>query len=127
MARLRARWTIHAPLRCAVTPTKWTLWVLAHPFVAPTAQNQGVGRALLEHALAYAKESEPGLIVSSPDPRAIRRYASAGFALHPTVGAGGILRRVGLGAAPDVRCGDETDLESTAPIDRQVRGAARIA
>ena len=55
--------------------------MLAHPFVAPTAQNQGVGRALLEHTLAYAKESEPGLIVSSPEPRAIRRYASAGFAL----------------------------------------------
>src|SRR5207244_2814502 len=85
MARLRACWTIHAPLGCAVTPTKWTLWVLADPFVAPAAQNQGVGRALLEHTLAYAKESEPGLIVSSPEPRAIRRYASAGFALHPTV------------------------------------------
>src|SRR5437763_2281661 len=101
------------------------LWVLAHLFVSPAAQDHGVGRALIERALSYGDPGEPGLIISSRDPRAIRRYALAGFALWPAVVGWGVVRRAGLGAAPSVREGTAADLELTALVDRRVRGAAR--
>jgi GNAT superfamily N-acetyltransferase len=103
------------------------LWVLAHLFVSPSAQNQGAGRALIDRALAYGDSGEPGLIISSRDPRAIRRYAHAGFGLWPAVVGWGVVRPAGLGAAPLVREGSDADLELTAVVDRQVRGAARPA
>jgi GNAT superfamily N-acetyltransferase len=101
------------------------LFVLSSLFVLPAAQNSGAGRALLDRVLAYGPDG-PGLIVSSRDPRAVRRYALAGFTLHPTVVAWGAVRREGLNAAPDVRRGDSTDLELTAAIDQRQRGAARV-
>src|SRR5205085_766799 len=50
-------------------------WVLAHLFVAPEHQSAGVGAALLQRAHAYGPDTTIGIIGSSPDPRAIRRYA----------------------------------------------------
>jgi GNAT superfamily N-acetyltransferase len=103
------------------------LFVLSHLFVAPRAQNKGVGKALLERTLAYGPPADPGLIIASPDPRAIRRYALAGFALRPCVVGWGHVQREGLGAARDVRDGGADDLELTAAVDRHQRGAAKVA
>jgi GNAT superfamily N-acetyltransferase len=103
------------------------LFVLSHLFVAPRAQDRGVGRELLERTLAYGSPDDPGLIIASPDPRAIKRYALAGFALRPCVVGWGQVRREGLGATPDVRDGGPEDLELTAAIDRFHRGAAKMA
>ena len=100
------------------------LWVLAHLGVSPGAQGGGLGRNLLEKTLTYGSRDEPGLILSSRDPRAISSYALAGFRLHPTVTARGVVKRAGLGAVENVRKGSANDLERAAMIDRTRRGAA---
>ena len=101
------------------------LWLLSLLGVAVAAQGRGVGRRLLDHALGYAREGDAGLILSSPDPRAMRRYAGAGFELHPVVSATGRIRREGLAASGGVRQGSAADLDLTAEVDQQARGAAR--
>lgn len=103
------------------------LWVLAHLFVAPPAQGCGAGHELIDRTLEYGSRDEPGLIISSLDPRAMRRYAVAGFALHPAVVAWGRVRPERLSPPPDVRSGDGADLELAAAVDRRLRGAARTA
>jgi ribosomal protein S18 acetylase RimI-like enzyme len=60
------------------------LWVLSLLAVQPGIQSAGAGGAAMERAIAYGKSADAGLIVSSNDPRALRLYASCGFALHPT-------------------------------------------
>jgi hypothetical protein len=101
------------------------LWVLSLLGVAVEAQGRGVGRRLLDRALGYAEHDGPGLILGSSDPRALRRYVAAGFALHPVVSAMGTVRQEGLPAVDGVREGTSADLALTAAVDRQVRGAAR--
>ena len=100
------------------------IWVLAILGVVPGYQNLGVGRALLERALAYGSPTSPGAIFSSPDPRAMYRYLSAGFTLHPTATGYGPVRR-----PPDepssVREGSVADLDHVQAVDRTVRGVDR--
>ncbi|MBV8560832.1 MAG: GNAT family N-acetyltransferase, partial [Acidimicrobiia bacterium] len=103
------------------------LWVLGHLFVAPWAQSQGVGRALLERALRYGDPGGPALIMASRDPRAMRRYALAGFELRPALAAGGRVDRLRLVADQQVRDGSANDLDLLAGIDRRLRGASRSA
>jgi GNAT superfamily N-acetyltransferase len=69
------------------------LWCLSMLAVEQGIQSAGSGRALMERAVAYGRASDPGLIVSSNDPRALRLYADCGFALHPTFEASGIVDR----------------------------------
>jgi len=100
-------------------------WVLATLGVAPTHQGAGVGRQLLEHALGDARmRSLPGVIFSSPDPRALSRYTSAGFDLHPVVEAWGRQRRP-VKEPADVVEGGPSDLDHVDAIDTDVRGSAR--
>ena len=102
------------------------LWGLSLLVVDPAVQSRGIGRALLDASLTYADGVDTAVILSSRDPRAIRRYASAGFALHPQVSADGPLDRSLLPAPdPRVREGDIDDAELADAVDRQVRGAAR--
>ena len=58
------------------------VWYLSMFFVLPDDQSQGLGRALLEHALAYgeARGAEVRSVWSSLDPRAHARYVMAGMA-----------------------------------------------
>lgn len=98
------------------------VWGLSLLVVLPAYQSGGIGRALLERSLAYAGGGERGaIILASPDPRALRAYARAGFAAHPCFLASG---RPTVAEAPaTVRDGDESDLALTETIDRAVRGA----
>lgn len=108
----------------AVALRRARLWVLSMMAVDPSVQNRGIARALLERALAYGDDDSPGIILASRDPKAIRRYALAGFALRPAVTAWGRVRRSGLAAVEGVRDGDESDLDLAAHVDRLIRGAS---
>lgn len=101
------------------------LWILSMVAVQPGIQSGGVGRALLEHAVAYGHDADAGLIVSSNDPRALRLYAQAGFALQPTLRADGeVDRRMVPRGHNGVREDDRGDaLESLAELTRAIRGA----
>jgi GNAT superfamily N-acetyltransferase len=108
----------------AVAIRRRRLWVLSMLAVGPTAQDRGVGRALLERALAYGDADSPGIILASRDPKAIRRYTLAGFALRPAITAWGPVQRAGLAAVTGVRDGSVDDLELAADVDRLQRGAS---
>jgi GNAT superfamily N-acetyltransferase len=99
------------------------VWGLSLLVVLPDRQSRGVGRALLERALTYAGGGRRGgIILASPDQRALRAYARAGFDMHPCMDAGG--RPHVAEPPPGVRDGDERDLPLTEAVDRAVRGAA---
>ncbi|HET7529816.1 MAG TPA: GNAT family N-acetyltransferase [Mycobacteriales bacterium] len=100
------------------------LWGLSLLAVTPDRQAQGIGRGLLEATLTYADACARAVILSTSDPKAMARYAGAGFDLHPQVAARGkprclppADRRVRDGGRDDVALADE--------VDRAVRGAAR--
>lgn len=99
------------------------LWVLSLFGVSVRAQSQGIGRRLLDAALSYGS-GLPGMILCSRDPRAMRRYVQAGFALHPAVTAWGRVRRDELSGFDAVRAGGARELELAAEVDRRVRGAS---
>lgn len=103
------------------------LWVLSMLGVAVVAQGAGIGRRLLDRALGYGDPGDAGLILSSADPRAMRRYVAAGFSLHPVVAASGRVARARLRVGEAVRAGSNADLDLTARVDERVRGAAREA
>jgi len=103
------------------------LWILALLTVSPTLERPGGGdgRALLNAALAYDRDTEAGLIMASNDPRALRLYGSSGFALRPTFQATG---KVDAGLIPplhpDITEVPADQLHTLASISRAVRGAA---
>lgn len=99
------------------------VWVLSLFVVDEKYRNEGVGRALLDRALLYAEGCRGAMIASSTHPAAMRRYASAGFALQPTLMASGKVRRESLPASLTAREGTEADLELAAEVDQKVRGA----
>jgi hypothetical protein len=69
-------------------------------------------------------ENSRVLIPSSSDPRALRLYALSGFALLPTFEVAGSLDRSALPQPRgEVHAVEHDDLESLAPISRDVRGA----
>jgi GNAT superfamily N-acetyltransferase len=101
------------------------LWGLSLFAVAPGRQGTGIGARLLDPALAYAEGTRGAIILSSLDPRAMRRYVRAGFALRPCVSAGGIVDRRALPAGLRARPGDPVaDRDTCDAASRAVRGAA---
>jgi GNAT superfamily N-acetyltransferase len=101
------------------------IWGLSLFAMAPEHQGKGIGTRLLGPALAYADGARGALILSSADPRAMRRYARAGFGLRPCVAAGGMLDRAALPSGLAARSGDlARDLELCDTVSRAVRGAA---
>jgi GNAT superfamily N-acetyltransferase len=99
-------------------------WVLATLGVVTEHQEKGLGRRLLDRALAYGDPQSPGVIFSSPDPRAVYRYMHAGFAIHPTATAFGPVRRP-VSGQDSVRVGSTSDLGVVDSVDREVRGTSR--
>jgi GNAT superfamily N-acetyltransferase len=107
---------------CALALRREDVWGLSLLVVRPGLQSGGVGSELLRRAYDYGADARGKIILSSPDPRAMRAYHRLGLALHPAVLAKGEPRDV---AAPaDVRLGTADDLPFTAEVDRHVRGGA---
>jgi predicted N-acetyltransferase YhbS len=101
------------------------VWLLSLLGVDPRCQNSGVGRQLLDRTLDYGDRSSPGIILASRDPRAVRRYALAGFSVHPAVAAWGPVRRGALEWPDGVREAGPEALDIVERVDGAVRGAAR--
>ncbi len=100
-------------------------WGLAMLFVHPDRQSRGIGRSLLDRCLAYAEGASVRMIMTSQDPRALRRYALAGLDIHPAVKAAGKVDRRALPSGLPGRDGDETDLDLVTAVDLPLRGASR--
>lgn len=98
------------------------VWCLATYAVRPRLQGAGVGRRLLDAAEGYGAHCTAGLLSASVDPRAIRRYWRAGFALHPQMLLRGTVDREGLGEAGGVREGRPDDVTMMDAIARDLRG-----
>lgn len=104
-----------------------TTWILSSFFVRPGLQGRGVGRQLLDAALSHGKGCLRGLIASSDDPAAARRYRAAGFTLHPTMLLRGRVNRAALPVVERVREGTLGDVDLMNSVDRRVRDAAHGA
>jgi GNAT superfamily N-acetyltransferase len=101
------------------------VWGLSLFAVRPGLQGQGIGRRTLEPALAYAEGRRGAIILSSPDPRAMRRYVRAGFRIRPCLTAAGQINRSRLPAGLRARPGDpEADRAVLDAASRHVRGAS---
>ena len=100
------------------------LWYLSLLAVDRELQAHGVGARLLEATLTTAAGLPAAMIMSSSDPKALRRYARAGFALLPGYEATGLVDRSALPPVPDVREGDwDADVERVDDLGRRLRGA----
>ncbi|MGF1661706.1 MAG: GNAT family N-acetyltransferase [Kineosporiaceae bacterium] len=98
-------------------------WGLSMLFVHPDAQSRGIGRRLLDAALTHAEGAGVRMILTSLDPRALRRYSRAGLAVHPVVEAEGAVDRGALPAEPPGRTADASDLDLVAEVDGGLRGS----
>lgn len=99
-------------------------WILATYAVRPGLQGQGLGKALLAVALDHGRGCLRGMISSSSDPKAVRRYRLAGFSLHPQMYFTGTVDRSAIPVVDKVRDGSASDVELMDSIDRRIRGAA---
>jgi GNAT superfamily N-acetyltransferase len=97
------------------------LWGLSLLIVRPDLQSAGIGSALLGRTLEYGASARAGIVLASPDARALRAYARAGFALHPSLTARGAPHGA-IGCA-EVRPFEPADHELAAAVDRALRGA----
>ena len=100
------------------------LWCLASYAVRPGLQGRGIGKALLAPALHHGRGSLRGMLASSADPRAVRRYRLAGFTLHPQMALTGVVERSAIPVVDKVRDGGAGDVDLMDSIDRATRGAA---
>lgn len=102
------------------------IWILSLMAVSPTLGTGGEGRALMHATLDYDQGCTGGLIIASSDPRALRLYGSAGFALEPAFRASGTIDASALPAEanPAITPVAPEDLWALAEISRAVRGAA---
>jgi GNAT superfamily N-acetyltransferase len=100
-----------------------SFWGLSMLFVRPEQQSTGLGRRLLDACMAYAEGADVRMILTSPDPRALRRYSLAGLAIHPAVEAEGVVDRTQIPTALPGRPGDASDLDLVAEVDSALRGS----
>ena len=117
------------PVATALALVREGIWGLSLFGVEPGLQGQGIGRRVLDAALAYGDGCRGAIIAATLDPRALRRYARAGFALHPSLAGCGIVDRH---AAPDpasLRSRETTwttrrSIAAARDVSRHVRGAS---
>jgi GNAT superfamily N-acetyltransferase len=101
------------------------VWGLSLFGMRPDHQGKGTGRTLLDATLRYAEGCRGAIILSTTDPRAMRRYALAGFELRPCVTFAGIVDRSAIPAGLRSRPGTAAqDRELCDAVSRHVRGAA---
>ena len=100
------------------------MWILASYAVKPGLQGQGLGRGLLDAALHHGRGCLRGMLNASDDPQALRRYALAGFRLHPQLLLHGRVDRSVLPVVRHVRDGTPGDRDLLDSLDRRTRGAA---
>jgi len=100
------------------------MWCLATYVVRPGLQGQGIGRPLLEAALTHSRGCLRGMLSASSDPKAVRRYRSAGFDLHPQMFLTGVVDRSAIPVVDRVREGSVSDVDLMDSLDRRARGAA---
>ena len=111
-------------LGLAITRRIGPLVLLAWAAVDGAHQGRGIMRALLADFPSAAAGTQR-VVISSPDPKAIRRYAALGLRMHPTVSAGGILRPGAVTAPPGAA--EVSPAQARTTLDRlalEVRGAA---
>jgi len=111
----------------AVSFRRELMWCLATYAVRPDRQGRGIGRPLLEAALTHSSGCLRGMLSASTDPKALRRYAAAGFSMHPQMWLTGSVDRSVLPVVEKVREGSAADIELMDSLDRRVRGAAHGA
>ena len=108
----------------AIALLREDLWILSLLMVRGEAQGAGLGRGLMERALAYADGRPNGIIAASSDPYAWRRYWDAGFRVSPSATVKGVVRREAIPAGIDgVREGRPDDYEWCDELGRRMRGA----
>jgi GNAT superfamily N-acetyltransferase len=108
----------------AVTRQLGSVLLLAWAAVDPDYQGRGILRAMLASWPAH-EAGITRLVLSSPDPRAMRAYAQLGLDVLPTISAGGILRPGAVerpAEAQELRPRDAQDL--LAALGAEVRGGA---
>ncbi|HEX6469759.1 MAG TPA: GNAT family N-acetyltransferase [Streptosporangiaceae bacterium] len=106
----------------AISQNRDRLWYLATYGVLPSRQGQGIGRRLMDAALAHA-DGRPGLFSSTVHPGATRRYRLAGFSLFPQMRMVGTVDRAALPAISGLRAGGADDFEWMDRLDERLRGA----
>ncbi|WP_078894539.1 GNAT family N-acetyltransferase [Streptomyces sp. CT34] len=106
----------------AISQNRERLWYLATYGVLPSHQGQGIGKRLMDAALAHA-EGRAGIFFSSAHPGATRRYRLAGFSLHPQMRMVGTVDRSTLPAVDGLREGRADDVEWMDALDRRLRVA----
>ena len=65
----------HPNLRCGERPIAY----VTNMYVVPELRNGGIGRGLLDTAVAYARERRASAAILWPSPRSISFYRRAGF------------------------------------------------
>jgi GNAT superfamily N-acetyltransferase len=111
---------------CVVSRVRELMWILSSFAVAPSVQGQGIGRQLLGAALHHGRGCLRAMLAASADPKAARRYRSAGFSLHPQMFLTGVVDRDALPVVERVREGTAADIDLMNSLDRQTRGAAHL-
>lgn len=109
----------------ATSFTRELMWLLATYAVRPGLQGRGLGKALLAVAMEHGRGCLRGMLASSSDPRAVRRYRLAGFSLHPQMLLSGTVDRAAIPTdLGKIRAGSASDVDLMDSVDRQSRGAA---
>jgi GNAT superfamily N-acetyltransferase len=109
------------------------VWYLSMLFVLPGDQGRGVGRALLEQALAYgeARGVEVRCVWSSLDPRAQARYVMAGMAprwpIYRLQGDAAAVARLAARVGLDPRAQVPCDPAAAETLTAEVFGDSRAA
>lgn len=111
-------------LGVAMSLRRETMWILASFAIRGDVQGRGAGKALLDAALGYSQGCVRGMIDSSHDPRAVRRYHASGFTIYPKMLVHGVVDRARIPVVEYVRDGGSGDLDLLNSVDRQTRDAA---